>query len=332
VSPSLLLPLHQVGKLHSWEDFQDRQAMTLFTTRSTAGTTEPMSSAPRANGICSWRQFGVSPSLLLPLHQVGKLHSWEDFQDRQAMTLFTTRSTAGTTEPMSSAPRANGICSWRQFGVSPSLLLPLHQVGKLHSWEDFQDRQAMTLFTTRSTAGTTEPMSSAPRANGICSWRQFGVSPSLLLPLHQVGKLHSWEDFQDRQAMTLFTTRSTAGTTEPMSSAPRANGICSWRQFGVSPSLLLPLHQVGKLHSWEDFQDRQAMTLFTTRSTAGTTEPMSSAPRANGICSWRQFGVSPSLLLPLHQVGKLHSWEDFQDRQAMTLFTTRSTAGTTEPM
>jgi hypothetical protein len=54
-------------------------------------------------------------------------------------------------------------------------------------------------------------------------------------------------------------------------------------QFGVSSSLLLPLHQVGKLDSWEDFQDRQAMTLFTTRSTAGTTEPMSSAPRANGI-------------------------------------------------
>ncbi|MGO8900144.1 MAG: hypothetical protein ACLQU5_17580, partial [Isosphaeraceae bacterium] len=43
------------------------------------------------------------------------------------------------------------------------------------------------------------------------------------------------------------------------------------RQFGVSSSLLLPLHQVGKLDSWEDFQDRQAMTLFTTRSTAGTT-------------------------------------------------------------
>jgi len=50
---------------------------------------------------------------------------------------------------------------------------------------------------------------------------------------------------------------------------------------GVSSSLLLPLHQVGKLDSWEDFQDRQAMTLFTTRSTAGTTEPMSSAPPLN---------------------------------------------------
>ena len=70
-------------------------------------------------------------------------------------------------------------------------------------------------------------------------------------------------------------------------------------QFGVSSSLLLPLHQVGKLDSWEDFQDRQAMTLFTTRSTAGTTEPMSSAPG--------QFGVSSSLLLPLHQVGKLRT-------------------------
>ena len=129
------------------------------------------------------------------------------------------------------------------------------------------------------------------------------VSSSLLLPLHQVGKLDSWEDFQDRQAMTLFTTRSTAGTTEPMSSAPTANGICSLaispaprhgilsRQFGVSSSLLLPLHQVGKLDSWEDFQDRQAMTLFTTRSTAGTTEPMSSAPRENGICS---LAISPA--------------------------------------
>ena len=62
-------------------------------------------------------------------------------------------------------------------------------------------------------------------------------------------------------------------------------------QFDVSASLLLPLHQVGKLDSWEDFQDRQAMTLFTTRSTAGTTEPMSSAPRANGICS---LAISPA--------------------------------------
>ena len=67
----------------------------------------------------------------------------------------------------------------------------------------------------------------------------------------------------------------------------------SWihRQFGVSSSLLFPLHQVGKLDSWEDFQDRQAMTLFTTRSTAGTTEPMSSAPTANGICS---LAISPA--------------------------------------
>ncbi len=63
------------------------------------------------------------------------------------------------------------------------------------------------------------------------------------------------------------------------------------RQFGVSSSLLLPLHQVGKLDSWEDFQDRQAMTLLTTRSTAGTTEPMSSAPTANGICS---LAISPA--------------------------------------
>src|SRR5271157_5148359 len=62
-------------------------------------------------------------------------------------------------------------------------------------------------------------------------------------------------------------------------------------QFGVSASLLLSLHQVGKLDSWEDFQDRQAMTLFTTRSTAGTTEPMSSAPTANGICS---LAISPA--------------------------------------
>ena len=66
---------------------------------------------------------------------------------------------------------------------------------------------------------------------------------------------------------------------------------CHMGQFGVSSSLLLPLHQVSKLDSWEDFQDRQAMTLFTTRSTAGTTEPMSSAPRANGICS---LAISPA--------------------------------------
>ncbi len=65
-------------------------------------------------------------------------------------------------------------------------------------------------------------------------------------------------------------------------------GVSSSRQFGVGSSILLPLHQVSKLDSWEDFQDRQAMTLFTTRSTAGTTEPMSSAPTANGILPRQQ--------------------------------------------
>src|SRR5271165_6690029 len=61
--------------------------------------------------------------------------------------------------------------------------------------------------------------------------------------------------------------------------------------FRSSSSLLLPLHQVGKLDSWEDFQGRQAMTLFTSRSTVGTTKPMSSAPTANGICS---LAISPA--------------------------------------
>ena len=93
--------------------------------------------------------------------------------------------------------------------------------------------------------------------------RQFGVGSSLLLPLHQVG---------DKSVSV--------------------HHYCfPCRQFGVGSSLLLPLHQVGKLDSWEDFQDRQAMTLFTTRSTAGTTEPMSSAPTANGICS---LAISPA--------------------------------------
>ena len=77
---------------------------------------------------------------------------------------------------------------------------------------------------------------------------------------------------------------------------------CQQGQFGVSSSLLLPLHQVGKLDSWEDFQDRQAMTLFTTRSTAGTTEPMSSAPTANGICS---LAISPA---PRHGILSLFGY------------------------
>ena len=96
-----------------------------------------------------------------------------------------------------------------------------------------------------------------------------------------------------------------SGTTEarpPASSVPPAPhgglGVLSRHPANSGPdfrssssSLLLPLHQVGKLDSWEDFQDRQAMTLFTTRSTAGTTEPMSSAPTANGICS---LAISPA--------------------------------------
>ena len=73
-------------------------------------------------------------------------------------------------------------------------------------------------------------------------------------------------------------------------------------QFGVGSSLLLPLHQVGKLDSWGDFQDRQAMTLFTTRSTAGTTAPMSSAQRANGICS---LAISPA---PRHGILSLFDY------------------------
>src|SRR5208337_4045458 len=80
---------------------------------------------------------------------------------------------------------------------------------------------------------------------------------------------------------------------DPINHLPRKTIRCQFiiRQFGVSSSLLLLFHQVGKLDSWEDFQDRQAMILFTTRSTAGTTEPMSSAPRANGICS---LAISPA--------------------------------------
>ena len=98
--------------------------------------------------------------------------------------------------------------------------------------------------------------------------------------------------------------RHGSGTTEarpPASSVPPAphgglgvlsrHLVNSGPDFRSSSSLLLPLHQVGKLDSWEDFQDRQAMTLFTTRSTAGTTEPMSSAPTANGICS---LAISPA--------------------------------------
>ena len=71
----------------------------------------------------------------------------------------------------------------------------------------------------------------------------------------------------------------------------RCQFIILARKDEPAPDYALPLHQVGKLDSWEDFQDRQAMTLFTTRSTAGTTEPMSSAPRANGICS---LAISPA--------------------------------------
>ena len=166
-------------------------------------------------------QFGVSSSLLLPLHQVGKLDSWEDFQDRQAMTLFTTRSTAGTTEPMSSAPTANGICS---LAISPA---PRH--GILSALRLLLDVQPFIICSRRAARGQFGVSSSLLLPMG----GQFGVSSSLLLPLHQVGKLDSWEDFQDRQAMTLFTTRSTAGTTEPMSSAPTANGICS---LAISPA------------------------------------------------------------------------------------------------
>ena len=95
-----------------------------------------------------------------------------------------------------------------------------------------------------------------------------------------------------------------SGTTEarpPASSVPPAphGGLGGLSRHAANPgpdfrsssSLLLPLHQVGKLDSWEDFQDRQAMTLSTTRSTAGTTVPMSSAPTANGICS---LAISPA--------------------------------------
>ena len=72
-----------------------------------------------------------------------------------------------------------------------------------------------------------------------------------------------------------------SGTTEarpPASSVPPAlhgglGGLSrhlanSGPDFRSSSSLLLPLHQVGKLDSWEDFQDRQAMTLLPAKTTA----------------------------------------------------------------
>ena len=133
----------------------------------------------------------------------------------------------------------------------------------------------------RSSPGPAEPLTCRRRKvdahDALPSRRRFCV---FWESADQVGKLDSWEDFQDRQAMTLFTTGRQFGVSWTI----RCQFIIIG-QFGVSASLLLPLHQVGKLDSWEDFQDRQAMTLFTTRSTAGTTEPMSSAPTANGICS-----------------------------------------------
>src|SRR5208337_2852481 len=101
------------------------------------------------------------------------------------------------------------------------------------------------------------------QSDNSVSERQFGVSSSLLLPLDNSGTI--------RCQFVIIASLE--------------------RQFGVSSSLLLPLHQVGKLDSWGDFQDRQALTLFTTRSIAGTTEPMSSAPTTNGICS---LAISPA--------------------------------------
>ena len=115
--------------------------------------------------------------------------------------------------------------------------------------------------------------------------RQFGVSASLLLPLHQVGKLDSWEDFQDRQRQ--FGVRRQFGVSRRQFGVRGDNSVsvhhycfpciksvswetirCQGRQFGVSASLLLPLHQVGKLDSREDFQNRQAMTLLPAKTTA----------------------------------------------------------------
>jgi len=73
--------------------------------------------------LSSRGQFSVSSSLLLPLH-----HRTIQCQFIIIASLASSRRTIQR----------------GQVSVSLSLLLPLHQVGKLDSWEDFQDRQAMT--------------------------------------------------------------------------------------------------------------------------------------------------------------------------------------------
>ena len=59
-------------------------------------------------------------------------------------------------------------------------------------------------------------------------------------------------------------------------------------QFGVSSSLLLPLHQVGKLDSWEHLPRLDRRLPYLPRDQSWTIRV-------------GQFGVSSSLLLPLHQ-------------------------------
>ena len=78
--PEIRLVLDQLGPVAALEEVP-----------AMAVATSPPIGVRRERG-----QFGVSSSLLLPLHQVGKLDSWEDLQDRQAMTLFTTHSSGDT--------------------------------------------------------------------------------------------------------------------------------------------------------------------------------------------------------------------------------------------
>ena len=192
-------------------------------------------------------QFGVSSSLLLPLHQVSKLDSQGTIRCQgdnsvSVRTLLLPLGDNSVSVHHYCFPCIKSV-SWIQRTIRCQFIIIASLEGTIRC----------QFIIIASLEGTI-------RCQKFGVMGQFGVSSSLLLPLRDNSvSVHHY-----------------AG------------------QFGVSSSLLLPLHQVGKL---------------TIRCRTIRCQFIIIASLAQVECHGGQFGVSSSLLLPLHQVGKLHSWE-----------------------
>src|SRR5208337_3210381 len=218
------------------------------------------------------RQVGVSSSLLLPLHQVSMLDSWEDFRKTIRYQFIIIASLASSQQVgfMGRLPRPTGDD------------LIHHAINRGNNRADVLGPDGeRDMF----------PPRISPTDTGFPR-RQVGVSSSLLLPLHQVSMLDSWEDFRKTIRYQFIIIASLASSQQVgfMGRLPRPTGDD------------LIHHAINRGNNRADVLGPDGeRDMF----------PPRISPTDTGFPR-RQVGVSSSLLLPLHQVSMLDSWEDFR--------------------